>query len=130
MTAAMAIRPLKTLTANTWYCLWVVVNNAADTMKLYLKTDVQDATADDLLLYQGTQSTFGTHYSSLAGPSLRRAQNNNASLKVYVDDISIMPGESLSVPQDLLLKRVLEPANGATMVGTDSNTGGWLVLKW
>ena len=128
-------RALKTLTANTWYCLWVVVNNAADTMKLYLKTDVQDATANDLLLYQGTQSTFAfrTATTSALDRLYWRAQNNNASLKVYVDDISIMPGESLSVPQDLLLKAHFpEPANGAAMVGTpDGNTGKVdLVLKW
>lgn len=127
-------RTLAALTPNTWYSLWVVVNNQNDTIKLYLRKDLQDASQDDLLLYGGTQSTFG--FRSTTTEALDRlywrAQSNNASLKVFVDDIAIMPGESLAVPPVAKQRAHFpDPADGATLVGTPGETGKVdLVLNW
>ncbi len=126
-------RDLRPITANKWYCVWMVINNATDTLKVYLKEEIADATAADILSV-GTQTSFGFRAATTEALDriYWRAQSNNAALKVFVDDIAIMPGESLVVPPVAKQRAHFPtPANGATLVGVPSGIGQVdLVLSW
>jgi hypothetical protein len=119
----------KTLTAvtpDTWYNLWVVINNSTDTIKMYLNTEPVDATESNLLV-NGTQSVFGfrTTTTEALDRLYWRAQNNNAALKVFVDDINISPGQNLSYPSSL------KPYSPSVVQTPDvPNSDINVVLKW
>lgn len=119
-------KTLMPVVADTWYNLWVVIDNGADTIKLYVNTESEDATENDLLV-SGTQSVFG--FRSATTEALDRlywkAQNNNASLKVFVDDINISPGQDLSFPFGL------KPYSPSVEQTPDvANNDIDVVLKW
>jgi hypothetical protein len=126
-------RTLTAISPDKWYCVWMVINNASDTVKVYLKSDIADATSSDLLAV-GTQTTFAFRSSTTEALDriCWRAQNNNASLKVFIDDVAIMPGETLTVPPAAKQRAHFpNPANGATLVGIPSETGKVdLTLSW
>ena len=48
------------ITANTWYSLWVVVDNTANTSTIYLKSTAADATAGDLFAGNYAFRTIGS----------------------------------------------------------------------
>jgi hypothetical protein len=92
------------ISGNTWYYLWVVIDNTNDTIKLYLNHTGAAATASDLLVNKDllTQSTFGFRYSTTNDLDrfYWRVQYGDGTnnQKIWIDDIYIMEGTELAVP--------------------------------
>jgi hypothetical protein len=108
-----------------WYNLWVIVDNAADTIKLYLNQNGDSgATEADLLVNVAslTQSTFAfrTATTEALDRFYWRAQNNTNTRMLMIDDIYIMSGTDLSNPAGVLGAHNPTPAHGATNVATDT----------
>jgi hypothetical protein len=126
-TLAYASAPATQVAINTdWYYLWVVVDNAADTIKLYLNQTGADATEADRLvtLNNASQNTFGFR---LAGDSLDRffwrAQGNPTSRMLMLDDLNITQGTNLSIPSSL-------KPYGPSVEQVSTETGVDVTLKW
>jgi hypothetical protein len=100
-----------TIAANTWYSLWVVVDNAANTSTVYLKNSAADATAGDLFASAygfrtvGTSNPDGdidrffafTNYGSNGGISY-------SSTAILFDNIHVRDGVNLAyIPEPATL---------------------------
>lgn len=89
---------------DTWYYLWVIINNDEDTVKLYLNQTGAAPTVSDLLVNRDllTQSTFSFRYdtASTLDRFYWRIQygDGSGSQKIWIDDLYIMDGTGLSVP--------------------------------
>lgn len=110
----------RALTANTWYYLWVVVNNTANTSSVYLKNTLTPATSADLFAenyafrsVSGTLNPDGDltrflafgNYGSSGGVSY-------SATPIYFDDMTVMDGADLDLPQTGAAFNP-SPANGA-----------------
>ncbi len=84
----------------TWYNLWIVVDNANDTMQLYLHNRPNEAATEADRVMVGTTDTFGFR-NKVAGPLTRfywRGQNPGGERYVWMDDLYMMEGSSLVNP--------------------------------
>jgi len=90
-----------TFTGSTWYYLWIVVNNQANTYSVYLKNTASAATSADRIAENFAFRTPGT---SNPDGDLDRfltvvnyGPDNTAGTKVYFDNMTVSDGEDLSV---------------------------------
>ena len=86
------------LTTNTWYNVWMVIDNANDTIDVYLNTGSSDATAGDKL--NGTPVAF---LNTTAAALDRFVTSGSGAVggvehSVHVDDINLAPGVQLGNP--------------------------------
>jgi type II secretory pathway pseudopilin PulG len=92
------------LAIDTWYNIWVVVDNANDTIRIYLKEACYAATGSDLLVNKDllTQSTFG--FRNNTTETLDRfywyagTGNGAENQRVYIDNLFISDGINLAIP--------------------------------
>jgi hypothetical protein len=124
------------LTTQTWYYVWAVINNTANTYSVYLKTTAADATSTDRVAtdfafrtVNGTYNPDGdmdrffsfSNYGSSGTPAV-----SYSATSVLLDDIHISDGVDLSLPASNGAFNPT-PANGATNVLTTAtlswNTG-------
>jgi len=83
---------LAAITANTWYYLWAVVDNTANTYDVYLKTTASDATAGDLIA-----NDFAFRTGCPDGDIDRFfVMMQNTSVDVLFDDINMREGVELT----------------------------------
>ncbi|MEJ5259475.1 MAG: LamG-like jellyroll fold domain-containing protein, partial [Anaerohalosphaeraceae bacterium] len=113
-----------TFQANTWYYLWIVVNNINNTYSVYIKTTPSAATAADRVATDFAFRTSGTdgdldRFYTIAN----YGSNITAGTRLYFDNIVTSPGENLSVYVSGAAYNP-SPANGATNVLLDT------VLSW
>ncbi len=116
-----------TYTPLDWYNLWIVVDNAADTMKVYLHNRPGQAATEADRVLAGSVDTFGFR-NKVTGPLTRfywRAQNPGGERYVWIDDIFVVEGTSLAVPGDITGPATNpQPADKATDVLRD------MTLSW
>lgn len=113
-----------TFQANTWYYVWLVVNNSTNTYSVYVKTTPSAATAEDRVATDFAFRTTGTdgdldRFYTIAN----YGSNITAGTRLHFDNIVISPGEDLSV---YVSERAYnpDPPHGATNVPLD------VVLSW
>ena len=119
----------RTLTVDTWYNLWFVVNNAdgtgSDTVQLYMNTTSADATEADCLL-SGAKDTFAFRVqdADTLDRIYWRAQDGSEAVdKVFIDDVHVSPGKDLSFPSS---RNPYNPVVEQTVNGSVINT----TLRW
>jgi hypothetical protein len=106
-----------------WYNLWMVVDNAADIIKVYVHGRPGDSATEADVVKAGTQDTFGFRHA-VVGALTRfywRAQNTSADRNLWIDDIYVMDGKSLAWP--ISVKGAAtnpKPADKATDVQRDA----------
>jgi hypothetical protein len=119
----------RALNIDTWYNLWFVVINAAgatasDTVQMYMNTTGDGATEADRLkdATSGTDTfVFRVQDADTLDRLYWRAQDGSvATDKVYIDDVYITNGVSLSKPSKITAAHEPTPANGAPNVALDS----------
>src|SRR5690606_472171 len=71
--------------ADTWYNVWVVLDNAADRTCLYFNTGFADATAPRTLSYLGGNFRNGTNASLIR----LLVANNESGTTGYIDDVYV-----------------------------------------
>lgn len=124
-----------TIQANTWYYVWFVVNNQANTYSVYIKTTEAEATVSDRV---AQDFAFRTPGSSNPDGALDRfltvanyGSNITSGTRMYFDDMEVSAGVNLKVP---IGARPYDPdpANYATDVGDlIGNTGRVdVTLSW
>jgi hypothetical protein len=87
-------------TALQWYNLWMVVDNASDTMQVYLHSRPGERATEADRILAGTADTFGFRNTTTSALHrfYWRAQNPGGELYVWIDDIYMVDGKSLAVP--------------------------------
>lgn len=113
-----------TFQANTWYYLWIVVNNSSNTYSVYIKTTPSPATAADRVATDFAFRTSGTdgdldRFYTIAN----YGANITAGTRLHFDNIVTSEGENLSVYTSGAAYNP-SPAYGATDVPLD------VVLTW
>jgi hypothetical protein len=96
---AGATTNVKVLTSNTWYYLWLVVDNAANKYDVYLKNTASDATAADLVA-----NDFAFRTGTADGVIDRFFGMTNyggtcPDTAVLLDDMTMNTGENLTIPE-------------------------------
>ena len=110
---------LATITPNTWYYMWVVVNNTANTYDIYLKTTAEAATTADRIA-----QNYAFRTNTPDGDIDRFfVMSQLATVNLLFDDIHIMNGIDLFNPAKLRAHNP-SPVNGATGVAL-SPTLSW-----
>jgi hypothetical protein len=120
---------LMTWTANTWYYVWVVVDNAANTYSVYVKTTPANATSADLKASGYAFRTIGTANPDGDIDRFYAIANYGSGVtggtQELFDDIHIRDGIALSMPGSGATTP--SPTNGMTNVLTTAtlswNTG-------
>lgn len=86
------------LNENVWYNLWMVIDNNADTMDVYLNTGSGDATTGDKL--NASPVAFLNSTASALDRFVTSGSDsyNNPGHNVHVDDIHLAPGIELGNP--------------------------------
>jgi hypothetical protein len=87
-------------TALEWYNMWMVVDNATDTMKVYLHNRPSEAATEADLVKVGDQDTF-VFRNKTTNDLIRfywRSQNPGGDRWVWIDDIYMTDGVSLVNP--------------------------------
>ena len=77
----------------TWYNVWMVIDQPTDTFDLYVTTGYNDATAGDLL---ASDNGFRRAATNDLVRFLSRVNSSNTNLRF--DDIHLAPGTDLTVP--------------------------------
>ena len=119
-----------TWTANTWYYLWVVIDNTANTYSVYVKTTPANATSADL---KATGFAFRAITTNNPDGDIDRfyaianyGSGVTGGTQELFDDIHIRDGIDLSLPNPGAVSNP-SPASGATDVLTTAtlswNTG-------
>ncbi len=111
-----------------WYYLWVIVDNAADTIKLYLNQTGAAATENDKLVNVAnlSQDTFAFRSAAdTLDQFFWRVQTGGADRHLTLDDIHIRPGTDLSVPA---MNKPYNPGVGQTPDTGNSDID--VVLTW
>ncbi|HOT73556.1 MAG TPA: LamG domain-containing protein [Anaerohalosphaeraceae bacterium] len=113
-----------TFQANTWYYIWIVVNNTANTYSVYIKNTPSDATAadrvaQDFAFRSGSTDGDLDRFYTIAN----YGSNITSGTRLHFDNIVTSPGQNLSiyVPGSAYNPY---PANGATQVPLD------VTLSW
>ena len=93
---------LTTLNPDTWYNLWMVIDNASDTTRVYLNTGMNGATSGNQLS-NGGQTAFVFRNSGAAQPMLNllvmTGSNPDHAGPLYLDDLySDTGGQNLTNP--------------------------------
>lgn len=88
--------------ANTWYYVWIVVNNTTNTSTVYMKSTAADATVSDRIALNYAFRTAGTsnpdgdidRFLTVAnyGPNI------TSGTRVHFDDMTVSAGEDLTLP--------------------------------
>ncbi|MBN1507132.1 MAG: LamG domain-containing protein [Sedimentisphaerales bacterium] len=111
-------RVARSYTALQWYNLWMVVDNATDTMKVYLHDRADEPATEADRITVGAFDTFG--YRNAIADTLDRfywrAQNPGGDRWVWIDDIYLMEGASLSNPLKTGMALSPMPSNRQTDV--------------
>lgn len=113
---------LAPININTWYNIWLVIDNSTDTYDLYMTTDQTPATgstplADNYAFRNGTAANDLITFLAIG------ALKTNPE-RVRIDDIYISSGVNLSYPVIPVYAHNPTPASGATGVET-SATLSW-----
>ncbi|MBN1359140.1 MAG: hypothetical protein JW993_01040, partial [Sedimentisphaerales bacterium] len=109
-----------------WYNLWMVIDNATDSMKVYVhdRPDEGGTEADRVTAGGGDSFGFRNAISDALDRFYWRAQNPSGERYVWIDDIHVMPGVSLSNPLKTGTASSPSPEDEATDVRRDA------VLTW
>ncbi|HOM77138.1 MAG TPA: hypothetical protein PLE88_11540, partial [Anaerohalosphaeraceae bacterium] len=111
-----------------WYYLWVVVDNNADNIRVYLNQTGADATENDRLVRSDllTQETFAFRSAAdTLDQFFWRAQNGAVSRLLVLDDIHIRQGADLTVPA---MNKPYSPAVAQTQDNANNDVD--VVLSW
>lgn len=123
------------IVASTWYYIWIVVNNSANTYSVYVKTTEADATVADRVAQDFAFRTIGTTNPDGALDRFLTVANYGSNItagtRMHFDDMEVRLGEDLSLPTNLKAYDP-DPANKATMVGELIGTTGKVdvTLNW
>lgn len=101
---------LMTISNNTWYSVWLVLNNSANTYNIYVNTGAQDATLAD----KKTTVPFG--FRNDGGDLVSfKVYGRSANGPIKLDDLAVVTGTDLSIPVETALPAVLleGPADAA-----------------
>jgi hypothetical protein len=121
----------RAITANTWYYVWMVVNNTANTYSVYLKSVLAPATSADLFAadyafrtVSGTLNPDGNLIRFLAFGNFGSSGGvSYSTTPIYFDDITVFDGVNLGLPPTGAAFNP-SPENGATGVAL-SPTLSW-----
>lgn len=104
---------LMTISNDTWYNVWLVLNNNANTYDIYVTTGSQPATSGDL---KANDYGFRNDGGDLLSFKLYGRAANGA---IRIDDIGIAAGTDLSIPSGGALPAVITsgPANVSMAAG-------------
>jgi hypothetical protein len=123
------------LVANTWYYIWIVVNNQANTYSVYVKTTEADATVADRVAQDFAFRTIGTSNPDGALDRFLTVANYGSNItagtRMHFDNMEVMAGEDLRIPASGKPYDP-NPANNATNVGDLIGNYGKvsLTLSW
>jgi autotransporter-associated beta strand protein len=115
--------PLATgLTTDTWYNVWVVVNQNSDTYDVYMNTGAADALPDDRL--NDTPLAFRNGNAGILNKILGYANSAPISNGVRYDDLVYFAGEDLTNPLGGLDPELLGSGQTLTVDGDATLTAG------
>jgi hypothetical protein len=127
---AGTFRAIDTWADNTWYSVWMVLNNATDTFQVYMQGG---ALATQTLLDAGAQTSFGFRNGSagnaLVSFLLRTAANHTGA--TLVDDVYIDPtGANLALPLVIDYMPLIDPMGDVTTSMLDVGSGVYARLPF
>jgi hypothetical protein len=108
-----------------WYNLWMVIDNASDTMRVYLHSRPDQAATEADRVTAGGATSFGFRnaITDTLDRFYWRGQNPGGDRWVWIDDLHVMDGVSLSNPLKTGAALSPSPQDGATDVRRDVALG-------
>ena len=127
---AGTFRAIDTWADNTWYSVWMVIDNATDTFQVYMQGG---ALAAQTLLDAGAQTTFGFRNGPAANALvnfLARTAGNHTGT-TYLDDVYIDPtGANLALPLVIDYMPLIDPMGDVTTSMLDVGPGVYARLPF
>ncbi len=109
--------PCVRLPQNTWFNVWMVIDNAAAKVDIYVKIASGSADVNDLLVANADFLNPVTEANGLTKFALAVPfSSTSGELKpwIYVDDIYVFDGNMFANPKEAIAPHNPTPANGAT----------------